>query len=131
MRGPHDVGGLDAGPVDTTTHDMTFWEREIDALHALVGDEKRGIVPKGQNRRYVFTGDRNRSWPPRFDERKCHSPSHRFLSARKPQPLFESLCEKLSHRFPFDGRSSLDSTEKLFGDIHRCSHIFHELHKYA
>ncbi|TDI63794.1 MAG: nitrile hydratase subunit beta [Alphaproteobacteria bacterium] len=53
MRGPHDVGGLEAGPVDTTTHDMSFWEKQIDALHALVGDEKRGIVPKGQNRRYV------------------------------------------------------------------------------
>ncbi len=53
MRGPHDVGGLPEGPVDTTTHDMTFWEKQIDALHALVGDEKRGIVPKGQNRRYV------------------------------------------------------------------------------
>ena len=53
MRGPHDVGGLEAGPVDTTTHDRSFWEKQIDALHALVGDEKRGIVPKGQNRRYV------------------------------------------------------------------------------
>ncbi len=53
MRGPHDVGGLEAGPMDTSTHDTTFWEKQIDALHALVGDAKRGIVPKGQNRRYV------------------------------------------------------------------------------
>ncbi|MDX1485144.1 MAG: nitrile hydratase subunit beta [Alphaproteobacteria bacterium] len=53
MRGPHDVGGLKAGPVDTETHDMTFWEKQIDALHALIGDDKRRIVPKGQNRRYV------------------------------------------------------------------------------
>ena len=53
MRGPHDVGGLPEGPVETETHDMTFWEKQIDALHALIGDDKRGIVPKGQNRRYV------------------------------------------------------------------------------
>ena len=53
MRGPHDVGGLEAGPVDTTAHDVTFWEKQIDALHALIADDKRRIVPKGQNRRYV------------------------------------------------------------------------------
>ena len=53
MRGPHDVGGLPEGPVNTEAHDMSFWEKQIDALHALVGDAKRCIVPKGQNRRYV------------------------------------------------------------------------------
>ena len=57
MRGPHDVGGLPDGPVDTEAHDVTFWEKQIDALHALVGDDKRGIVPKGQNRRYVEAWD--------------------------------------------------------------------------
>ena len=30
MRGPHDVGGLDFGPIDTTPHDMTFWEKQIE-----------------------------------------------------------------------------------------------------
>jgi hypothetical protein len=53
MRGPHDVGGLPEGPVDTTAHNPTFWEKQIDALHALIADDKRKLVPKGQNRRYV------------------------------------------------------------------------------
>ena len=35
MRGPHDIGGLPAGPVDTSPHDMTFWEKQIDAMNQL------------------------------------------------------------------------------------------------
>jgi hypothetical protein len=53
MRGPHDVGGLPAGPVETTPHDPTFWEKQIDALHTLVGDSKRRITVRDENRRYV------------------------------------------------------------------------------
>ena len=30
MRGSHDLGGLKAGPVDTSPHDPTFWEKQID-----------------------------------------------------------------------------------------------------
>lgn len=53
MRGPHDVGGQPAGPVETQPHDATFWEKQIDALHTLVGDDKRRITVRDENRRYV------------------------------------------------------------------------------
>ncbi|MDH3239204.1 MAG: nitrile hydratase subunit beta [Alphaproteobacteria bacterium] len=53
MRGPHDVGGLEEGPIDTSVHTPTLWEKQIDALHNLIADDKRKIVPRGQNRRYV------------------------------------------------------------------------------
>ena len=53
MRGPHDVGGLSAGPVETVPHEVTFWEKQIDALHTLVGDDKRRITVRDENRRYV------------------------------------------------------------------------------
>ncbi len=51
MRGPHDVGGLTDGPVDTAPHDLTFWEKQIDALRAIIG--MKGIVTTDENRRYV------------------------------------------------------------------------------
>jgi hypothetical protein len=51
MRGPHDVGGLPAGLVDTTPHEMTFWEKQIDALNALLS--KKGLRRVDENRRYV------------------------------------------------------------------------------
>lgn len=51
MRGPHDIGGLDAGPVDTEPHDMTFWEKQIDALNMLLG--AKGIRRTDENRRYI------------------------------------------------------------------------------
>lgn len=53
MRGPHDVGGTPAGPIDTKPHDPTFWEKQIDALHVLIGDEKRRIATRDENRRLV------------------------------------------------------------------------------
>ena len=51
MRGPHDVGGLPEGPVDTHAHDMTFWEKQIDAVRAVVGT--KGIYRTDENRRWV------------------------------------------------------------------------------
>jgi nitrile hydratase subunit beta len=53
MRGPHDVGGAPAGPVDTEPHKMTFWEKQIDAMHTLLGDDKRKITLRDQNRYYI------------------------------------------------------------------------------
>ena len=35
-RGHHDMGGLDAGPVQQTEHDYALWEKRVDALMALL-----------------------------------------------------------------------------------------------
>lgn len=51
MRGPHDLGGLGAGPVDTTPHDMTFWEKQIDALNLLLA--QKGLRKVDENWRYI------------------------------------------------------------------------------
>ncbi len=51
MRGPHDIGGLPAGPVDTDPHAVTFWEKQIDGVRAVVG--AKGIYRTDENRRWV------------------------------------------------------------------------------
>ena len=51
MRGPHDIGGLPAGAVDTSPHDMTFWEKQIDAMNQLLA--QKGYRRTDENRRYV------------------------------------------------------------------------------
>jgi hypothetical protein len=51
MRGPHDIAGLSAGPVDTAPHELTFWEKQIDGVRAVVG--AKGIYRTDENRRYV------------------------------------------------------------------------------
>lgn len=33
--GPHDIGGLDFGPVDKSEHDTAYWEWQIDAMVRL------------------------------------------------------------------------------------------------
>ena len=51
MRGPHDIGGLPAGPVEPHAHDMTFWEKQIDAVRGVVA--AKGLIKVDENRRYV------------------------------------------------------------------------------
>lgn len=35
-KGPHDMGGEKAGPVDTTDHGMKFWERQANGLRNTI-----------------------------------------------------------------------------------------------
>ena len=46
-----DVGGQQAGPVDPQPHDLTFWEKQIDGVRAVVG--AKGIYRTDENRRWV------------------------------------------------------------------------------
>lgn len=39
-RRPHDVGGLEAGPVVREDHDKAPWEKRVDALMVLLGRKK-------------------------------------------------------------------------------------------
>lgn len=40
--GPHDLGGLPAGPIDRTEHDTAWWEWQIDAMIRLA--LKKGLI---------------------------------------------------------------------------------------
>ena len=51
MRGPHDLGGLDFGPIDPDEHPLTFWEKQIDDIRAVIGAKK--IVSTHENRRTI------------------------------------------------------------------------------
>ena len=46
MRGPHDVGGLPEGPVETHAHDMTFWEKQIDAVRGVIAAKGLIRIPR-------------------------------------------------------------------------------------
>ena len=35
MTKPHDIGGMEAGPVDLSEHDTAYWEWQIDAMIRL------------------------------------------------------------------------------------------------
>ncbi len=53
MRRHHDMGGLDAGPVEQTEHDHAPWEKKVDALVRLAGDKKRKMVGMSELRRGI------------------------------------------------------------------------------
>jgi hypothetical protein len=48
-KGPHDLGGEAAGPIDTTDHGMKFWEKQANALRGTV--TAKGIVRLDELRR--------------------------------------------------------------------------------
>lgn len=48
-RGPHDIGGDPAGPIDTHDHGMKFWERQANALRSTLS--RVGIVKTDELRR--------------------------------------------------------------------------------
>ena len=51
MRGPHDLGGLPAGPVVPSEHDYAHWEKRVDALLVLLGE--KGLVRVDEMRRNI------------------------------------------------------------------------------
>ena len=51
MRRHHDMGGLDAGPVEPTEHDYLPWEKRVDAILRLLGDKKRRLLTVDEHRR--------------------------------------------------------------------------------
>ena len=53
MRRYHDMGGQDAGPVDPAEHHHAPWEKRVDAIMRLVGDEKRQLLRVDELRRGI------------------------------------------------------------------------------
>lgn len=39
-KGPHDMGGTAAGPIDTTDHGMKYWEKQANALRSTLTGKK-------------------------------------------------------------------------------------------
>ena len=48
-KSPQDIGGEEAGPVDTADHGMKFWERQANALRSSLS--RAGIVRTDELRR--------------------------------------------------------------------------------
>jgi len=48
-KGPHDIGGEAAGPIDTVDHGMRFWEKQANALRSTLS--RAGVVTVDELRR--------------------------------------------------------------------------------
>ena len=53
MMGPHDMGGGDAGAVQTEAHEASFFEKRVDAMMRLLSHTSRAIITTDQNRRAI------------------------------------------------------------------------------
>ena len=52
-RGIHDLGGLEAGPIDRGEHQNDFWEQRVDALMRALGSLDPPVVRTDELRRAV------------------------------------------------------------------------------
>lgn len=43
-RGYHDLGGMPGEPLDQSEHVLEPWEKRVDAMRMLLGDDKRNIL---------------------------------------------------------------------------------------
>jgi hypothetical protein len=53
LRGAHDLGGLESGPVTAAEHDYAMWENRIDAVRQLLSDRKRNMLRVDELRRGI------------------------------------------------------------------------------
>lgn len=53
-RGYHDLGGVPTEPFEKVEHELTHWEREIDAMRMLLADDRRRLL-NGEEVRRVIT----------------------------------------------------------------------------
>ena len=49
----HDMGGLEAGPVDRHEHNPAHWEKQVDAMMTLLSDAGRGLLKVDELRRGI------------------------------------------------------------------------------
>jgi nitrile hydratase len=43
-RGYHDLGGLPGGAIDMSEHVLAPWEKRVDTLRNILGDDKRRVM---------------------------------------------------------------------------------------
>ena len=53
MRRHHDMGGLEAGPVEQNEHDYAPWEKRVDAILRLLSAPGRRIITVDELRRGI------------------------------------------------------------------------------
>jgi nitrile hydratase len=53
MRGVQDIGGLPAGPVDTSEHERTFFDQRVDAMQRLLTHPSRATYTVDAMRRAI------------------------------------------------------------------------------
>lgn len=53
MQRHHDMGGLEAGPVERNEHDYAPWEKRVDAILRLLTDKTRGVMTVDELRRNI------------------------------------------------------------------------------
>lgn len=53
MRNYHDMGGQSAGPIDREEHELTHWEKRVEAIIAVLG--RKGLTRSDEGRRALET----------------------------------------------------------------------------
>lgn len=72
MRGYHDLGGMPSDPFEAAEHDLTQWEREVDAIRMLLADDRRRLLNGEEVRRVITSMGADRYEDLSYYERWLH-----------------------------------------------------------
>ena len=53
MQRTHDMGGMQAGEIDTDEHPMEPWQKVTRAMRQVLGDKNRGLIRVDELRRAI------------------------------------------------------------------------------
>ncbi|MGI9504494.1 MAG: hypothetical protein ACR2RE_15720 [Geminicoccaceae bacterium] len=53
MQRHHDMGGLEAGPIELGEHDYAPWQKRVDAILRLLTDKQRRVITVDELRRNI------------------------------------------------------------------------------
>lgn len=53
MRGHYDIGGLPSGAIERSEHDIALWEKQVDAIEALLSKMNPPLVRDDELRRGI------------------------------------------------------------------------------
>ena len=53
MRRYHDMGGLEGGPIEQDEHEFEPWEKRVNAITRLLGDDTRKLLRTDELRRAI------------------------------------------------------------------------------
>jgi hypothetical protein len=53
MRRPHDLGGLEAGPIDTEEHPAEPWEKRVRVMRQLLSRQRPPVMTMDEVRRGI------------------------------------------------------------------------------
>ena len=77
MRNYHDMGGQPAGPIDREEHELALWEKQVEAILAVLA--RKGLTRSDEGRRALETLGAERYLDSTYAERRIQACANNMI----------------------------------------------------